>query len=45
MKRTMIYQIVRTMHVIPLCLIAFSFVPCSNDGNDSCGCSVRPVSE
>lgn len=35
MKRTKIYQIVRTMHVIPLCLIAFSFVSCSDDGDDT----------
>ena len=35
MKRTKIYQIMRTMQFIPLCLIAFSFVSCSDDGDDT----------
>ena len=34
MKRTLFYQIVRTALFVPMCLIAFSFVSCSDDGDD-----------
>ena len=35
MKRTLINQIVRAALLVPMCLIAFSFVSCSDDDDDS----------